>query len=116
MVLSINEMKFENSDVQNFVEAIEYLFGPVNHKNGCLRSDIFYNKNDITTIINYEEWESLELFKSYLKSDLFKQVLSLYELSLTKPEIKIFECDSVKKFAWIESIIINEPLKSIEIV
>jgi len=115
MIISINEVEVRKSNVKDFVEAVEFLLRSVSIKKGCLRSDVFYDQKDITTVIVYHEWESMDFFKAYIQSGQFKQLLSLYELSLKKPVLKILECHSVKELSWIENVMLEGPLEEVGI-
>lgn len=110
MIITINELQILKDGLKNVIEDLNFLMSSVHRQNGCIRAEIFISEKEQCNVMLYEEWASMTQFQKHLKSNLSKQFFSLYELSIIKPEIKIFECDSIKDFAWVESIIINSPL------
>ncbi len=114
MIINTIEIKLLRSDVDNFFEAMEFLVGPAVVKDGCLRSEVFYSKKERTTLIIYEQWETLQDYQKNIQSDLFKQIISLCELSVEKPKIRVFESVAVSGWSVIEKYLPEEVLKPTE--
>ena len=96
------------------MEAFDFINGQEYSGSGRKKLETYFSispgesitsKKDILKIFHYEEWESLKQFEDYLKSSSFRRNLELIELSVAEPSFKVFECDSVKGFSWISSLI-----------
>lgn len=105
MVVIILEVKLMRNDVKNFVEAIEFLSGRVLQSDGCITSEVYFTKKESASVVMVDEWQSMEKYKDYLKSESYKQVLSLLEYAMHKPSAKIYTTESMKNFSWIENIL-----------
>ena len=95
------------SELKNFVDAVDYLNPFRNSIEGCLSFDILVTTTEENKVFIYEEWESIELFRKYIKSVSYKKILALMELSIKMPEIKTIECGLVHNFNWIETLLNN---------
>ena len=122
MIIVITELKFQAGNEENYIEALEFLNGPLSSREGLIRSEIFhprakksfFRQDELVSLIIYEEWISTEQFEDYVKSSVYKQILSLSELSVVSPRVRIIECGSVKGFTWIENIILKNKDSAVE--
>ncbi len=114
MVTILTELECEKMSVDLIWEAYTFLNSPKSKLHGLIRSE-FLNAikddfsedglNGVSTIFIYEDWLSMHDYETYVRSKTFCQVLSLFEMSLIKPIIRIIDHDHEMGYSWIESLL-----------
>ena len=63
---------------------------------GCVRFDVFQQINDEDTFMLYEEWETLDHFEVYRRSDYFKRIgEKIFPLVAGQPDSAYYQADVV---------------------
>ena len=88
----------------DFLDTARMIIEPMLVLPGCESCRVSQDLNDMDIAILVEEWQSREDFEKHIRSDEFRVVLSLMELSSEKPEIKIATISKIEGFEAIEGI------------
>ena len=75
--------------------------GPTKVQPGCISCGFYQDLDDPDAILFMEEWESRESLDHHIKSESYRIILSLLELSGEPPKIKI---NTVSKTEGLEAI------------
>ena len=89
MILVIIRMKVLAEKRKELSQTIASLIGSLRTEKGCLRCDFCQNIEDENELCILEEWDTLENFKRYLKSERFK-VLRVAMNLLQEPYEMVF--------------------------
>jgi quinol monooxygenase YgiN len=74
MILVILRMKVLTEKRKELSQTIISLLGSIRTKKGCRSCDLCQSLQNEDELCLLEEWETLENFRAYLKSELFKVV------------------------------------------
>lgn len=101
MILSIIKVTVLPEKREEILEILLSVKGPTEVKSGCTQCHIcqdLYNKN----IINYSEvWENEETLYKHIRSDIYRSLLAVIDMSSKQPEIRFL---TVSDTAGIELI------------
>ena len=86
---------------KDFLDSARLIVGPTKVLPGCTSCGFYQNLNDPDTVLFVEEWESRESLDRHIKSESYRIILSLLELSGEPPKIKI---NTVSKTEGLEAI------------
>ena len=89
---------------KDFLDTARMIIEPMLVLPGCESCQVSQDLNDMDIAILVEEWQSREDFERHIRSDEFRVVLSLMELSSEKPEIRIATITNIEGFEAIEEI------------
>ena len=84
-----------------FLDSARLTIGPTKVQPGCISCEFYQNLNDPDVVLYVEEWESRENLEHHIKSDPYRIILSLMELSAETPEIKL---NTISKTEGLEAI------------
>lgn len=65
------------------------LIEPTRVQPGCISCHIYKGLESKSPILLIEEWEDDEQLRNYMRSEDFKVILAMIELSVEKPEFKL---------------------------
>ena len=74
---------------KDFIDAFQLVAGPTRVKKGCLSFRFYQDLENPDEMLLYEEWNSLDAFTHHLRSEQYRVILSLVDLSSKAPEIQI---------------------------
>ena len=83
------------------LRAIRWLAGPARAKPGRTGCRILQDLDDEDVLVLVEEWTSREALERHLRSDEYRQLLTLAELSARPPEIRF---DTVTRSEGLELV------------
>lgn len=75
---------------ENKEEILEILFslkGPTEVKSGCLGCEIYQDLQNESIIVYTEVWKSKEKLNSHIRSNHYRKLLAVIDMSLKQPEI-----------------------------
>jgi len=85
---------------ENHTEEVEQVFqllaGPTRAEPGCLKCWYYRDLENDSTFALFQSWNSEQSMHHYLKSDLYKKVLTLMDMVSEPPEISFYTCTSRK--------------------
>ena len=85
------------------VRTLNSLLGPTRAQPGCISCHIYSEVEDRNVLILLEEWDSQADVDSHLRSNHYRKVLALMDMSNTQPEIKFDTISDTKGIEAIES-------------
>ena len=83
------------------VRAMRALQGPTSAKPGCVDCRILEDVDDKTLIFYIEEWGSCEQLERHIRSDHYRRLLAIIEMSSEWPDIRY---DTVSQHEGIEFV------------
>ena len=85
------------------VRTLNSLLGPTRVQPGCVNCRIYSEIDDKSALILLEEWNSQADLDRHLRSDHYRKVLALMDMSNTQPEIKFNTISDTKGIEAIEA-------------
>ena len=101
MIIVTMRIKVPSGRRKEFLDSARLILGPTEVQPGCISSRFYQDLNDPNTALYVEEWESRENLEHHIKSDTYRIILSLMELSEEPPDIKI---NTISKTEGLEAI------------
>ena len=101
MIVATLRIKVPWERRKDFLDSARMITGPTCVQPGCISCSFYQDLNDPDAIILVEEWESRENLDDRIKSDSYRVILSLMELAVEAPEIKI---NTISKTEGLEAI------------
>ena len=75
--------------------------GPTSVQPGCISCKFYQDIDDPDSMLFVEEWSSREEYEHHIRSDTFRIILSLIDLS---DEAPLFKLDTISKTEGLEAI------------
>ena len=86
------------------IQTVRSILGWTSAQPGCISMVFYQDTNDPDSMMLFEEWEDWESLKSHIRSNAYRNILELMELSAKPPEIKLNTISSTKGMELIEEI------------
>ena len=71
---------------------------------GCLACNVYQDLENQDTIVMEEKWQTAKDLHRYIRSEHYRKVLELMELSIIEPEISFCEVTTIEGLELIKSI------------
>ena len=97
-------IKVPKNQRKNFLDASRMVIEPTLVQTGCISCRFYQDLNDPDAALLVEEWKTRKDLEHHFKSDRFRIVLSLIELSEETPEFKISTIGKIEGFEVLEDI------------
>jgi quinol monooxygenase YgiN len=104
MILFTLLIKVPGNRRKEFLDSARLIAGPTKVQPGCISCGFYQDLNDPNTAFYVEGWESRESLEQHIKSDPYRIILSLMELSEDPPEIKINTVSQTEGIETIEAL------------
>ena len=104
MIITTLRFKVPGKRRKDFLDSAKLITGPTKVQPGCMSCGFFQDLNDPDVVLLVEEWESRESLNHHIKSDTYRIVLSLMELSEQPPEVKLISVSSTEGLEAIEAL------------
>jgi quinol monooxygenase YgiN len=101
MIIEILGVSLADGQVQELGRAFASLVGPIRVQPGCLSCRLFQSWSNPEALQMETRWEGHDDLIRHLKSDLYKQLLLLMELSASPP---VLEFLTVHEFRGLDLI------------
>jgi quinol monooxygenase YgiN len=88
---------------QQLGKALRLLTGPTAVLPGCLSCNVFRGDQDSNELLVEIDWESKEDLIRHIRSDTYKQLLLLMELSPKPPVIEFFKVIEIRGLDLVEA-------------
>ncbi len=89
MILSIIKITAASNNKDEILDILFFVKGPAEGKHGCLSCGIYHDLQNEHIIFYEELWEGRENLYSYIRSDLYRNILAAVDMSSEPPEIKL---------------------------
>lgn len=104
MIIVTLRIKVPGGRRKDFLDSARLIAGPTQVQPGCISCRFYQDLGDPDAVLFMEEWESRESLDHHIKSDLYRIVLSLMELSGEPPEIKLNIVSNTEGLEAIEAL------------
>jgi quinol monooxygenase YgiN len=92
------------SVVRHIIDLFTMYRGPVSVLSGCKSVNLYSHSTNPNEFIFIEEWSSEQSFEHHVRSDEFRKVLAMMDLSDSAPELKIRGIQWEKRFEMVEKL------------
>ena len=97
-------IKVQSGRRKDFLDTARSIIGPTSVLPGCISCRLSQDLNDPDIAYLIEEWETREDLDTRIRSEEFRVILSLMELSDESPEIKFFTVSKCEGMEVIERL------------
>ncbi len=94
MVIATLRIRVPKRKIREVEETLRLLEGPTSVQPGCKFSYYYRDLRNECEFAVIQEWSSQVYLKRYLKSDLYKKLLALIDLSDEQPDLNFYFCES----------------------
>ena len=101
MIIVTLRIKVPGNRRKEFLDSARLIVGPTKVQPGCIGCNFYQDLDEPDAVLLVEEWESRENLEHHIKSDSYRIILSLMELSDEAPEIKF---NTISKTEGLEAI------------
>jgi quinol monooxygenase YgiN len=103
MIMSTLRIVVPPAKRNEVVRTLNSLLGPTQVQPGCISCRIYSEVEDKNVLILLEEWNSQADVDRHLRSNDYKKVLAVMDMSNTQPEIKFNTISDTKGMETIEA-------------
>jgi quinol monooxygenase YgiN len=104
-------IEFPPKTVDQGVQALRALVGPIRAEPGCSATRLLKDASDEVCHLTYvEEWRRTVDFERHLRATSFRRILAVMELAATAPTVEIDEISLRRGFDLIEEILARTEL------
>ena len=89
---------------KKILDAARLFVGPTQVQPGCISCRFYQDMNEPNAIFFVEEWKSRKTLEEHLKSNQYRIILSLMELSNEVPEFKLNTVSNIEGLEAIENV------------
>ena len=104
MILSTLKMRVSPKKNKEAIDTIRTLLGWTRAQPGCINMAFYQDTNDLDDMVLIEEWKDWNSLENHIRSDAYRNILELMELSSEQPEIKFSKISSTKGMEFIEKL------------
>ena len=101
MIIVTLRIKVPDNRRKEFLDSARLIIGPTKVQPGCISCKFYQDVDDPDSMLFVEEWSSREDYEHHIKSDTFRIILSLIDLSAEAPLIKL---NTISKTEGLEVI------------
>jgi quinol monooxygenase YgiN len=89
---------------EEILGALRIFKGPTEARRECLACAISQDEDDPGVITYLEEWQTAEALEGHIRSDRYRQLLFIIEMSARAPEIRFRTATETKGIEFIEAL------------
>ena len=86
------------------LKTLRRVMGPTEVQPGCIRCRIYQDVDNPNALTYVEEWESEEALTNHVRSDSYKGLLSVLDLSSKEPSVKFQTVSSTMGLDFVEEV------------
>ena len=86
------------------LQTVRSILGWTRAQPGCISMEFYQDTNDPDSMILLEEWKDWNSLERHIRSESYRNILELMELSSEQPEIKLSTVASTKGMEVIEKL------------
>ena len=101
MIIFTLRIKVPGNRRKDFLDSARLIVGPTKVQPGCISCGFFQDSDDPDAMLFMEEWRCREDIDRRIKSDQYRIILELMELSEEPPQIKL---NTISKTEGLEAI------------
>ena len=104
MVIASLKIIVPHKKQQSALQTIRAVLGWTCAQPGCISMAFYQDTNDPESMVLLEEWEDWSSLEDHIRSDSYRSILELMELSSEQPGIKFNTISSTKGIEAIEKL------------
>ena len=104
MIIVTLRIKAPGNRRKDFLDSVRLMLGPTKVQPGCISCDFYQDLNDPDALLYVEEWQSRQNLEHHVKSDLYRIILSLMDLSDGPPKFKLSTISKTEGLEAIEAV------------
>jgi quinol monooxygenase YgiN len=104
MIIELMRISVPWGKEQEFAKALASLVGPIQAQPGCLSCYVLQTWPQRDGLHIEARWESQEYLVQYLRSQAYKRLLLLIELSATPPVVGFFKVLEIRGLDLVEQV------------
>ena len=86
------------------IQTVRSILGWTSAQPGCISMAFYQDTNNPEIMMLLEEWEDWSGIENYIRSDAYRSILELIELSSDQPEINFRSVSNTKGMEFIERL------------
>jgi quinol monooxygenase YgiN len=102
MIIELMRISVPRGKKQEFTKALASLVNPIQRQPGCLACRLFQSWPQQNCLHIEARWENQEYLVHYLRSQDYKRLLLLVELSATPPVVEFFNVLEIRGLDLVE--------------
>jgi quinol monooxygenase YgiN len=88
MQLAILQIKSYENRCEDIYNALRSIQAKLMINPECLKCDVYFTSNKEQKVIYMEIWQSKKALRTHVRSELYRDILSIMELAVETPEIQ----------------------------
>jgi quinol monooxygenase YgiN len=104
MILASLKIKVSQEKHKDAFDTIRAILGWTCAQPGCISMAFYQDTNDLDCMVLLEEWRDWTSLENHIRSDSYRNILELMELSSEQPEIKFSKISNTKGMEVIEKL------------
>lgn len=104
MVTSFLKINVPRERKKDGIQTVRSILGWTCAQPGCISMAFYQDTNEPDTMLLFEEWEDWSSIENHIRSDHYRSILELMELSSERPEIKFCSVSNTKGMEVIERL------------
>jgi len=97
-------IKVPRDQRKNFLDTARLVVGPTQVQPGCISCRFYQDLDDPDAVFQVEEWETRKELENHIKSDQYRIVLSLMDMSEKPPEFKLSTISKTEGMEALEAV------------
>ena len=104
MIIATLRVKVPADQRKIFLDSARSVTGRTSVQPGCISCKFYQDMDDPDSMLLVDEWSSREEYEHHIRSDTFRVILSLIDLSAEAPEIKLNTVSQIEGLKAIEAV------------
>ena len=104
MIISSLKINVSQEKYKDALDTIRAILGLTCAQPGCISMAFYQDTDEIDSMILLEEWADWKSLESHIRSESYRNILELMELSSEQPEIKFCEVSNIEGMEVIEKL------------
>jgi quinol monooxygenase YgiN len=104
MIITSLKISVSHKKQQEALQVVRAILGWTCAQPGCISMEFYQDTNDPDSMILLEEWKDWNSLERHIRSESYRNILELMELSSEQPEIKLSTVASTKGMEVIEKL------------
>ena len=104
MVTSLLKITVAHQKKKAAIQTVRSLLGWTSAQPGCISIAFYQDTDSPGTLMLLEEWEDWRSIENHIRSNSYRSILELMELSSTPPEIKFCSVSNIQGMEVLERL------------
>ena len=101
MIIATTKIKVSPEKHYDALKTVRAILGPTRVKPGCMGIVLYQDTDDLDTMILIERWDTRKDFEDHVRSDDYRNILALIDLSTESPVIQL---NTISRTEGLEAI------------